>query len=110
MALDALTGVLPQEVGRWPQFPTGETLRQQTPSECEIRTNARAGVGNHIAQAGESPEMSGRTYGLKAALGGGWGESPEQPIDRSIEGQSGLLSGLSTPEIPLQTADSEGGF
>jgi len=58
----------------------GESLRQQTPSECEIRTNVWPGLGNHIAQAGESPKMSGRASGLKVALGGDWGKTPEQPI------------------------------
>jgi hypothetical protein len=47
--------------------------------------NARAGLGNHIAQAGESPKMSGRASGLKVALGGGWGKTPEQPITFSLQ-------------------------
>lgn len=85
MALDALTGFSHKRLGDGRSSPIGESLRQQTPSECEIRMNARAGLGNHIAQAGESPKMSGRASGLKVALGGGWGKTPEQPITFSLQ-------------------------
>lgn len=44
MALDALTGVLPQEAGRWPQFPywgkfaSANPFRMGNPEECEGRS------------------------------------------------------------------------
>jgi len=50
--------------------------------------------------------MSGRASGLKAALGGGWGKSPEQPIalDQAAAGGSIGFSLVFIPRGPAVVA------